>query len=177
MLQLWYWLCHGRGTGQAGFWMAPLSLSCLTEIPGISPKTWSWTICPSLQDDGGRLCLGLEVDQGWDGSPGIACSLGKSKIPHFPLPGTHPSPAGVWGEPELCWGGVEWVGASQGKSQRAQISAREGIPTFVCSVLSLGHLSPDKKGLIPALNRLWWYFQCCPEFWIPLLVLNSRESP
>lgn len=100
-------------------------------------------MCSSLQGVGGCLCLGLEVGQGCDGFPGIACSLGRYNIPHLPA-----SCRGL-SEAELCWGGAEGVGVSQGKNQRAQIPAREGIPVFVCSVLSLGHLSPNK---LPSFN-------------------------
>lgn len=124
--------------------MAHLSSFCLTKILGISPKMWSWAICLSLQGDGGCLCLGLEVGQGCDEFPGIACSLGKYSIPHLPALSCR-----ALGEPELCWGGAEGVGVSQGKNQRARIPAREGIPIFVCSVLSLGHLSLNK---LPSFN-------------------------
>lgn len=123
-----------------GIW---ISSSCLTKVLGISPRTWSWTICSSLQGAGGSLCLSLEVDQGWDGLP-VPWESPAFLISQ--LPGTHSSPAGVFGEAELCWGGAEGVRVSQGKNQRAQISAQGGIPIFVPPVLSLGHLSPNKGG-------------------------------
>lgn len=163
---------------RAGFGVAPFSLSCLTEVLGIPPTT----ICSSPQGAGGCLCLGLEVAQGWDGLPGIAFSLGKSNIPHFPAASTLCSPAGLWGEAELGWGGAEGVeGLSRQKPNSTNFCSRKNPHLCLSSFVT----SPPTNcppliglGIISALNWLWWYFQCCVKhFWTPLLILNSGESP
>lgn len=64
------------------------------------------------------------------------------------LPGTQSSPAGGQGEAELCWGAAEGVGVSQGKNQRAQISAREGIPIFCLSSFVPRPPLPQQRGII-----------------------------